>query len=116
MLLNSDARNGVGTMLQLLFDLFIGRYAGVTAGILGILGSLALAVPPIRSANLRHSLLQLDQIGDALSEASLIAARKRLTAEARKFLATEMNWNLAGAIQLVGAFVVLLANSIFSAL
>jgi hypothetical protein len=100
---------------SLLFKIFIGEYSGISAGVFGILGSLALAMPPIQTAKLRETLLQLEDIADSLAGDAVRAARRRLTKEARGFLGAEKRWNLIGAGLLVFAFAILCANSVYTA-
>lgn len=100
-------------MLQFIFETIMGKYAPITAGALGILGSLALAIPPIENRNIRTVLLQLEDIGGGISDNAFRDAKKALTREARRLLKKERFWNLLGAILLVLAFVALFLNSIY---
>jgi hypothetical protein len=103
-------------MVRFLFDLFVGHYAPIFSGALGIAGSFALAVPPIRNNNLRSVTLQLDQIENKISKTAHEAAKSRLTEKEKKFLSDERRWNLFGAVLLLAAFAVLFSNSVYCGL
>jgi hypothetical protein len=103
-------------MVQWLVSLLAGKYAPAVSGFLGILGSIAFAIPAFESRNIRTVLLQIDDIERGISEEAFVAARRALTREARRLLAKERRWNLAGAILLVAAFLILFMNSLYCAL
>jgi hypothetical protein len=100
-------------MLELLFDIFIGKYAVMVSGALGILGSVALALPPIESLHVRVVLLQLDGIQEGLSEEAYKNAKHGLTSEARRLLKRERRLNMIGAFLLIAAFVILFTNATY---
>jgi hypothetical protein len=100
-------------MWDFVFDFLLGKHAGITSGVLGIIGSVALAIPPIESLKLRTVLLQLFSIGDQVSQEALKAAKGPLLMEAQHLLARERKFNIAGAGLLVAAFAILFINSIY---
>jgi hypothetical protein len=102
-------------MLHWIFSALVGKYAPAVSGFLGILGSIALAIPAFASRNMRTVLLQLDDIEIGISPEAYVAAKRTLTREARRLLAKERRWNLAGAILLVSAFLILFLNAIYCA-
>jgi hypothetical protein len=103
-------------MLHFAFELLIGKYAAGTAGLLGVLGSIALAIPAFESRDIRIVLLQIDDLQAADSEGALVDARRALTREARRLLARERHWNMAGAALLILAFSLLFLNAVYCAI
>jgi hypothetical protein len=101
------------SLLDVLFSLFVGHYAPMVSGALGIAGSLALASPPIRSNSLRTVVLKLDQIDGMLSKSAHKTAKSELTQRERKLLNSEKGWNLLGAVLLLSAFAILFLNSAY---
>jgi hypothetical protein len=103
----------LGIILDFIFDFFVGRHAGITSGAFGIVGSVALAIPPIESLKLRTVLLQLFSISDEVPKEAVKEAKNPLLMEAQDLLARERRFNIAGAGLLVAAFVILFINSIY---
>jgi hypothetical protein len=103
----------LGIPLDFIFDIIVGRHAGITSGVFGILGSVALAIPPIESLKLRTVLLKLFSISDELPKEAVKAAKDPLLQEAQYLLARERRFNIVGAGLLVAAFVILFMNSIY---
>jgi hypothetical protein len=103
-------------MLHFLFDVFVGQYAPILSGALGISGSIALAVPPISSGDLRLVQLQLDEIEGKIPPISHRDVKREVVREARKLLTREKYWNFVGAALLFLAFAVLLANGTYCGL
>lgn len=100
--------------MALVFDIFVGRYAPLVSGVCGLCGSLALAWAPIATARLREVFLQFGEIDSKVDPKARDDARGALTREARQLLAVEKRINLAGAVFLVAAFAILIANSIYA--
>jgi hypothetical protein len=98
---------------EFVFDLAVGKHAGISSGALGIAGAVALAIPPIESLKLREVLLKLFAISEILSPDAFKAVKAPLLDEAKNLLARERRFNIAGAVLLILSFATLFLNSIY---
>lgn len=88
------------------------RNANLLSGILGVVGSLLMAVPAWRGAALREQTLSLEKMRNQLTEPALLdpnvldGINKSL-----KFLRNEQYWVRAGTLGLIVAFALILIDT-----
>lgn len=97
-----------------MFDVFIGQHAPILSGLLGLVGSACLAIPPIKSWGIRNAALTLDRLKTSerfgrIAERASAVATENLLAELR----LERGFNLAGAVLLFLSFLLLILHAVW---
>lgn len=102
-------------LFALLFDVFVGQYASITSGALGLCGSIAFAVPPIKSWAIRKAALKREKLesSERFGEAARRAAPV-VTENLQHELIAERRCNLTGASLLFCSFLTLILHAVWT--
>jgi hypothetical protein len=98
----------------MVFDILVGKHAPLLASVFGLLGSICLAIPPIKSWGIRKAALTFDKLKNSRLFGT---AAKRGRSVANGNLSSELNsergFNLAGAAFLFLSFLLLILHALW---
>ncbi len=99
--------------MSLLFDIFVGRFAGIVSGLCGLISSISLSKAPVETLMLRRALVYFDNAKGTMDLERQAKFERSLKRRELVHLKAEGRWTLVGLSFLAASFSVLIASEIW---